>query len=78
MHKLDRYLVNDIHIAWVLAPQVAILVLFLFVMWQPDHGYEIGVRHALPDPVTRVCYAHQVQGGGYCEDVILDVSKISN
>lgn len=76
MHKIDRYLINDIHLAWLFSPIVAIIAFVAMVVWWPDHGYEDGVKHSLPDPATRICYDHEVQGGWYCEDVNLDVSKL--
>lgn len=52
MHKIDRYLMDDIHIAWLFAPQIAIIAFVAAVMLSPDIGYEAGVRYQLPDPVV--------------------------
>lgn len=52
MHKIDSYLMDDIHIAWILAPQIAIIAFVALVMLAPDMGYEAGVRYQLPDPVV--------------------------
>lgn len=52
MHKIDRYLIDDIHIAWIFAPQIAIIAFVAAVMLAPDMGYEACVRHQLPDPVV--------------------------
>ncbi|MGL5293309.1 MAG: hypothetical protein ACRC9V_06030 [Aeromonas sp.] len=52
MHKIDRYLIDDIHIAWIFAPQIAIIAFVAAVMLAPDMGYEAGVRYHLPDPAV--------------------------
>lgn len=52
MHKIDRYLMDDIHIAWLFAPQILIIAFVAAVMLAPDIGYEAGIMYHLPDPVV--------------------------